>query len=79
MDTKLVIEFLTKLGEQISTTGKEVFEVYTRQAYYSGVMDLILGIALIITTALFLKGSIWAYKRDKDDGWLICFNVLSFL
>lgn len=77
MDTKLVIDFLTKLGEQISTTGKEVFEVYTKQAYVTGVADLILGFVLLIAFGFLVKGAIWAYK-ENEESWLWGFNIFNF-
>lgn len=78
MDTKLVIDFLTKLGEQISTTGKQVFEVYTKQSYINGIVELVLGVVFIITTGLLVKGALWAYRED-EEGWLFGFNILNFI
>jgi hypothetical protein len=58
----MVLDFLDKLGQQITTTSQQVFEIYTKQAYVTGITDLIISAVLLI----FMIGNIvFAYKTYK--------------
>jgi len=53
MDTKLILDFLSKLGEQVSSTGQEVFKIYMQQAYVNGISSLIWATVLFL---IFIVG-----------------------
>jgi len=63
MDTKMVLDFLSKLGEQVSSTGQEVFKIYMQQSYVNGISSLIWATVLFL---IFIVGSgIISYKLLK--------------
>ena len=75
MDTKLILDFLSKLGEQVSSTGQEVFKIYMQQSYVDGISSLIWATVLFL---IFIVGSgIVSFKilkyakklkeKDEDD------------
>jgi len=73
MDTKLILDFLSKLGEQVSSTGQEVFKIYMQQSYVDGISSLIWAAVLFL---IFIVGSgIVSFKilkyakklKEKDD------------
>jgi len=75
MDTKLILDFLSKLGEQVSSTGQEVFKIYMQQSYVDGISSLIWASVLFL---IFIVGSgIVSFKilkyakklkeKDEDD------------
>jgi len=53
MDTKLILDFLSKLGEQVSSTGQEVFKIYMQQSYVDGISSLIWASVLFL---IFIVG-----------------------
>ena len=53
MDTKLILDFLSKLGEQVSSTGQEVFKIYIQQSYVDGISSLIWASVLFL---IFIVG-----------------------
>jgi len=63
MDTKMVLDFLSKLGEQVSSTDQEVFKIYMQQSYVNGISSLIWATVLFL---IFIVGSgIISYKLLK--------------
>ena len=72
MDTKLILDFLSKLGEQVSSTGQEVFKIYMQQSYVDGISSLIWASVLFL---IFIVGcSITGFvliskskKLNRDD------------
>ncbi len=57
--TKLILEFLEKIGSQLTQSVVQVFEIYTRHAYASGIKDLTIScIALFIAIISALVGLI---------------------
>jgi len=73
MDTKLILDFLSKLGEQVSSTGQEVFKIYMQQSYVDGISSLIWASVLFL---IFIVGcGIVSFKilkyakklKEKDD------------
>lgn len=82
MDTKLVLDFLNKLGAQLTTTGQQVFDLYTKQAFVDGVTDLIIVaffVAAAIVSIIFLPKI--SRKLDENDygeemPWFILATVM---
>jgi len=73
MDTKLILDFLSKLDEQVSSTGQEVFKIYMQQSYVDGISSLIWASVLFL---IFIVGcGIVSFKilkyakklKEKDD------------
>lgn len=75
MDTQMVLDFLSKLGEQITTTAQQVFEIYTRQAFVNGITDLILFVVFSVIVFLGVKGEIWSYKKEFEC-WQVLFAIV---
>lgn len=72
MDTKIVLDFLSKLGEQISSNAQLIFQIYAQQAYIDGVVSLIFsGISLLIFTlcvfGIVKFGSLRKQKMKKGE------------
>ena len=89
MDTKTVLDFLSKLGEQVSSTGQEVFKIYMQQSYVNGISSLIWAVVLFL---IFIVGcSITGYvlisrskkivredfdsKNDFEEEKIACFGI----
>ena len=69
MDVKLILDFLDKVGSQLSTTGKVVFELYTRQVYTTGVVSLCTAGIEFIGAVLTIVGVIAAAKIVHRQGF----------
>jgi len=49
MNTEIILNFLENLGQQITATGQQAFEIYVRQAYIQGIANFTTsGIFLVI-------------------------------
>lgn len=76
MDTKIVLDFLEKLGQKISTTGQQVFGIYTHQAYANGITDLVISFIALITV---VGSIIFTYKMyHKFDKYIEKYNERGF-
>lgn len=74
MDIKVVLDFLSKLGEQVNEAGQQIFQVYVRQAYVDGISDmikaviyLVLIISMAIITPRLYKLFESKYQEKKQD------------
>ena len=69
MDTKLILDFLSKLGEQVSSTGQEVFKIYIQQSYVDGISSLIWAsvLFLIFIVGCSITGFVLISKSKKLD------------
>jgi magnesium-transporting ATPase (P-type) len=72
MDTKLILDFLSKLGEQVSSTGQEVFKIYIQQAYVNGISSLIWALVLflifiVVCVSVGTKLMIKSKNLNKED------------
>lgn len=77
MDVNTILDFLSKLGEQVSVAGQQVFEVYVKQSYANGVTDLIVAGIFILASIALVVLSIVLYKREfknDNDDEPICFG-----
>jgi len=62
MDTKIVLDFLSKLGEQVNVAGQQVFKIYVQQAYATGITDLVVA---LIGFIVMMGSIIFTYKFYK--------------
>jgi hypothetical protein len=78
MDTKLLIDFLSKLGEQVSSTGQEVFKIYIQQAYATGITDLVVSGVLFLGVCLFVFLAFKVSKSEDDETqiWGVFFSLI---
>jgi len=67
MDTKLILDFLSKLGDQVSSTGQEVFKIYMQQSYVDGISSLIWAsvLFLIFIVGCSIAGFVLISKSKK--------------
>lgn len=53
--TKLVLEFINKVGEQLTTMGTQLFTIYVKQAYVEGITAFVIAFIMLITIIICLR------------------------